>query len=417
MLTRYSGALVLAVALGVGVAAVLGMLRFLLNWSLKPLILSLVPVLAILSVWAYSVPDLSHVIGLAWDTGAVTTGPVTVPLVLALGIGVCRVTGKSDSGMAGFGIITLASLLPIIAVLGLAFALHYGGASVDASGLVAGEAAGLDLETLADAAASAARAVLPLCAFLFLVLLFLLRERLRHPDEVFLGVAFALIGMTLFVSGLNLGLSPLGNQVGSAVPAAFSEIQAGVPPEPTGPLYGNAPGKVIAILFAFFLGFGATLAEPALKALGIEVEEITVGALKKGFLIRAVALGVGLGVALGVVNIAFGVPLIYLLLPPYALLLVLSVASTEEMVNIAWDSAGVTTGPVTVPLVIAMGLGLGNTLPGVVEGFGILAMASVCPILALLVVGLYATWAARAARRRRALPNLPLFREEGGHGP
>jgi hypothetical protein len=127
------------------------------------------------------------------------------------------------------------------------------------------------------------------------------------------------------------------------------------------------------------------------------VEEITVGAFKKAFLIQAVAIGVGVGIAVGIVKIVFQVPLVYVLLPPYLGLLGLSAISTEEMVNIAWDSAGVTTGPITVPLVIAMGLGLGNSLPGVIEGFGVLAMASVCPILSVLLVGLRASVLERVA--------------------
>jgi len=394
MLTRYSGWLVLAVAVGVGAATVLGMLRFLGNWSLKTLIVPLVLLLTGMSLWGASVPNVAHAIGLAWDTGGVTTGPVTVPLVLALGIGVCRVMGKSDSGMAGFGIVTLASLLPIITVLGLAFSLHYGGADLRPVATTESSVVESFGSVVAAAALTAAQAILPLCGFLFVVLKLVLRERVAHGDEIALGVGFALFGMALFNLGLSLGLTPLGNQVGSTVPGAFSEIAAGAPPQPVGPLYDDPWGRGIAVLFAFFLGYGATLAEPALNALGIAVEEITVGALKKAFLIQAVALGVGLGIALGVVKIIFHVPVPYLLLPPYLVLLVLSLVSTEEMVNIGWDSAGVTTGPITVPLVIAMGLGLGKSLPGVVEGFGVIAMASVCPILTVLLAGL---WARRAA--------------------
>lgn len=390
MLTQYSGWLVMAVAIGVGVATVLGMLRFVADWSLKILIIPLVLVLAGMTLWAQTIPNMVNVIGLAWDTGGVTTGPVTVPLVLALGIGVCRAMGKSDTGMAGFGIVTLASLVPIIAVLGLGFSLHYGGADLRAFATAESPAAEGFGGVVGAAVLTSAQAVLPLCGFLFVVLKLILRERIANSDEIALGIGFALFGMALFNLGLTLGLTPLGGQVGSTVPGAFAEITAGAPPQPVGPLYGSPWGKIVAVVFAFFLGYGATLAEPALNALGIKVEEITVGALKKILLIQAVALGVGLGIALGVVKIILDIPLIYLLLPPYLLLLVLSLISTEEMANVGWDSAGVTTGPITVPLVIAMGLGLGKSLPGVVEGFGVIAMASVCPILTVLLLGLWA---------------------------
>jgi hypothetical protein len=130
------------------------------------------------------------------------------------------------------------------------------------------------------------------------------------------------------------------------------------------------------------------LAEPALNALGITVQNLTNGAFKKRTLIMAVSCGVGIGIAIGIVKIIFTIQLAYILLPLYLLATVLTYLSSEEFVNIAWDSAGVTTGPITVPLVLAMGLGFGNAV-GATEGFGILSMASICPILAVLTTGLY----------------------------
>jgi hypothetical protein len=113
----------------------------------------------------------------------------------------------------------------------------------------------------------------------------------------------------------------------------------------------------------------------------------------------SVSIGVAFGIAIGVLKIIFDIPIAYLLLPGYVLGLTLTVLSTEEFVNIAWDSAGVTTGPVTVPLVLAMGLGFGNAM-GSVEGFGILSMASICPIIAVLSTGLWVQW--KINRRHRA---------------
>lgn len=402
MLTRYSGLLIWAVGIGVGIATVLGVMRFLFDWSLKVLIVPLVFILAGMSLWAQGTPAMASAIGLAWDSGAVTTGPVTVPLVLSLGIGVCRMMGKSDTGMSGFGIVTLASLLPIVTVLGLGFYLHYSGAELEATAQAAGAAASL-LQMWWDSVPVQAvlisfQAILPLCLFLFVVQRLVLRERITPSDEITLGILFALFGMILFNLGLALGLTPLGNQVGSTVPGAFSQIAAGAPPRPFGPLYGDTWGKAVAIVFAFFLGYGATLAEPALNAVGIKVEEITVGAFKKALLMQTVATGVALGIALGIAKIIFDLPLVYMLLPPYIFLVFLSMMSAEEFVNIGWDSAGVTTGPVTVPLVIAMGLGISNNLPTVIEGFGILSLASVCPILAVLIVGFVVRRPSRAGR-------------------
>ena len=552
LLNKSSGFLVWGVGVGVGFAVVFGMLRFLYNWSLKPFIYVLISLLIIVTIWASFNDNLLHLTGLAWDCGAVTTGPVTVPLVLALGIGISRVVGAGDGASGGFGVVTLASLFPIITVLilGIAFlgqvpdpapaseflrpenrskavALFQNDAEMRAFALeksnftgdnpepqpieayfdndrakldaflseikgsteleqsVFGSENGLErwaatkgdgaqrllvFETadavkdgvvkygVADSGPKfdvgftlynnfylAAKAIIPLSALLILVL-FLLRERLPQTDEIFLGIFLAFLGMGIFNVGIELGLTKLGDQVGGKLPASFKTImqpeetkniqnfdrnvvktaiteegetesffyikEKGVYREipfhesnydsganqytytPTiGPLFGKEGGLAgifVVLLFAFIMGYGATLAEPALNALGLTVEEITVGTFKKSLLMQAVAIGVGVGIALGVAKIIWNIPLAYMLGPPYALLLIITFLSTEEFVNIGWDSAGVTTGPITVPLVLAMGLGIGNQI-NVIEGFGILSMASVCPILSVLLVGLSVT--------------------------
>ena len=545
LLNRYSDFLVNAVGVGVGIAVVFGMLRFLYSWSLKPFIYILVGGAVLFSVWACFDPNMVFLMGLAWDCGAVTTGPVTVPLVLALGIGICRVVGSVGSGSSGFGVVTLASLFPILSVLFLGISLtnsvpkpttpeeffgeknrekaqflfdgkedmiRYALSNASEAGQVAllggqdkmlayiktlatDEAArkavfGEDKDALYAWAATkateaqrlvvfgsddavreaqarygasveapikiddlltrnalaAVQAIIPLSLFLMFFLVVILREKLPHADEVFLGLFFALFGMGVFNIGIEIGLAKLGSQVGGKLPSSFKPIelveekrtisdfdlgviQTAVTPEgdteqffytkidnqyvalpfqnanfdasvkqytytPTrGPLFGTEgglPGILVILLFAFVMGYGATLAEPALNALGVTVEEITVGTFKKSLLMQCVALGVATGIAIGVAKIIWDIPLIYLLGPPYVLLLLLTFLSTEEFVNIGWDSAGVTTGPITVPLVLAMGLGIGSQV-GVVEGFGILSMASVCPILAVLATGLVIT--------------------------
>ena len=127
--------------------------------------------------------------------------------------------------------------------------------------------------------------------------------------------------------------------------------------------------------------------QAALNALGSTVQDLTNGAFKKSMLMYSVAGGVAVGIALGVSKVVLGFDLMKVLMPLYLLGIVLTVLSTEEFVNVAWDSAGVTTGPVTVPLVLAMGLGLGNAVSAI-DGFGILSLASICPIVAVLSMGL-----------------------------
>ncbi len=396
LLNDWSGVLVTCVGVGVGLATVLGILRFVKRWSLKPLIIPNVIILSILSAIAFLDDKTAAIIGLAWDCGGVTTGPVTVPLVLSLGMGVTSAMGEKDSGMSGFGIVTLASLFPIIAVLLLGLILHYGGV-VDYEALAAGGQTAVAASTgimdnmFVQSGVLALQAIVPLCVFLYCVQKFLLREEIRYFDQILLGIVFAVIGMGLFNIGLTLGLSALGGQVGGAVPTAFD------PPDLS--LYGGTWGRVVAIIFALILGYGATLAEPALNALGLTVEEITAGAFRKNLLMQSVAGGVAVGIGSGIAKIIFDIPLVYMLIPPYMLLIALTVISSEKFVNIGWDSAGVTTGPITVPLVIAMGLGVGNTV-GIVEGFGIISLASVCPIISVLTLGIFVERATKRVQER-----------------
>ena len=232
-------------------------------------------------------------------------------------------------------------------------------------------------------------AIAPLSLILLGLLIFGLRQKPKHLDELIIGIICAVTGMTFFGLGIAIGLTPMGDQLGTNIVTSFTpttpwQFVSGIQE----PLIVGESGKFIAIIFAFILGYGATLAEPALNALGSTVEKITVGAFKKNLLMQAVAIGVACGIGTGVAKIAFNLDLWYLLIPPYMGLLILTFFSTEDFVNFGWDSAGVTTGPITVPLVLAMGLGIGGNVPGVIDGFGVLSLASVGPIITVLTVGL-----------------------------
>ncbi len=391
ILNNRSETLVVMVGAGVGIAAVIGTIRFVRGWSLKPLIyLALAPTIG-LTIYAWMNPDLRTILGLAWDCGAVTTGPVTVPLVLSLGIGIAASAGKGDSSLSGFGVVTMASLFPIIAVLILAIYVSET-TTVEqiismASTVNSGESSlnsSIWTQTPYAEIRGGVQAILPLVIYLMIVLFVILKSKLPNNLVTTYGLSLSIIGMCVFNIGLTYGLGAIGSQAGSSLPAAFMEVST----SEVSPIYNELVGLTIVVLFAWILGFGATLAEPALNALGLTVQDLTNGAFKKSMLMYSVAGGVAFGIALGVGKIVFGFDLATVLLPLYLLAVVLTYFSTEEFVNVAWDSAGVTTGPVTVPLVLAMGLGLGNAVSAT-EGFGILSMASICPILAVLLMGLF----------------------------
>ncbi len=288
------------------------------------------------------------------------------------------------------------------------------------------------------------RAVVPLVLLLVAVLVFMLKDKPKKIDEVVLGIAFTLIGMAILTSGIRLGLAPLGDQVGRPLPQVFrSETheegriilepfdekcvtsafnQNGVlekyftvkdgngklqhvkfEPErfdrvaqryehivERPPLFGpelTLVGIGLVFLFAFGMGYGSSIAEPSLSALGTTVEEISVGTIKRKSVVNTVSLGVGIGILVGVARILYNIPMIWFLAPSYLAVLVLTWFNDESFAGIAWDSGGVTTGPITVPLVLSMGLGIGGEL-NVVDGFGIVAMAAVFPILSMLVFGI-----------------------------
>ncbi len=381
LLNQWSNVLVAVVGMGVGLAAVVATLRFVRGWGMKPLIyLTVIPVLG-LSLYMQQDPILQAILGLAWDSGAVTTGPVTVPLVLALGIGVAAATSKQNAP-SGFGIVTLASLFPIFGVLllGLYVAtFHPESLQIMQTASVAQNTPISAQQALWDAVLMGLRAIVPLIIFLLIVMKLILHRDLPNPKVLTYGLIVAVLGMIIFNIGLTFGLSELGGQAGQAIPFALDK---------------GIGGYLLAFAFAWLLGFGATLAEPALHAMGITVENLTQGAFKRYGLIYAVSFGVAFGIMLGVIKLVFHLPLIYFILPGYAFALVLTFFAHEEYVNIAWDSAGVTTGPVTVPLVLAMGLGLGDKV-GASDGFGILALASIGPIISVLCVGLWITWQVR----------------------
>ncbi len=414
LLNNYADQLVLVVGFSVGAAAVMGTLRFIYGWSLKPLIyFTLIPVLG-LSIYCALNPEMSKVLGLAWDAGAVTTGPVTVPLVLSLGIGIATVAGKGSNQLSGFGIVTLASLFPILGVLCL---LVYVTLTISPGEIIA---AAQSLSTAPSATPAwyetspgqevvlGIRAILPLVVFLFFVLKIILHESLKNKSEIFLGIALTIIGMCIFNLGLTYGLSKLGGSAGGLVPTAFMQID-GIEGSP---IYMYAVGLILALAFAWFLGFGATVAEPALNALGITAETMTNGVFKKKTLIYAVSTGVAFGIATGLAKLIFDLPLIWLIIPGYLLAAILTYLSSEEFVNVAWDSAGVTTGPITVPLVLAMGLGFGNAT-GAVEGFGILSMASIGPIITVMLTGLWTRFKANAQLKAGTRKTTQLEQEVG----
>jgi hypothetical protein len=525
--------LVLAIGLGVGVAAVIGTLRFIKNWSLKPLIyVTLAPTVGLACYMQWGNTNLAPLIGLSWDCGAVTTGPVTVPVLLALGIGVMQSSRKkrlaqaalegsvaagAGNALEGFGIVTLASLFPILAVElmsiidGAMYDEEYvKNKNAETIGTQSSDA--IDEPPLSGVVYGI-RSIMPLVALLFIIILLVLRRPLpkcvvwvesKTPQDssiaggnesglarasvaisklertesessfeetedkkesnggspkastevgedmveevstkdipevtvksqfflkrwwtasingikrafsasiswlvtnaaLLFGVALAQIGMISFNEGLAYAFTKLGKQTGLVLPSAFLEVnynatEQGVPLVENSPLYSYAGGLILVLIVVFFIGVLATRAEPALNVLGRTVERLSGGSFTSRMLIGAVCVGVGIGMAVGSVKILYTLPVVYFILGKYAIAIALTIITGEAITAVAWDSAGVTTGPVTVPFVLSIGIGFSMAV-GSSEGFGILTIMSVSPIISVLLTSLLRKPAKAAGRK------------------
>ena len=235
--------------------------------------------------------------------------------------------------------------------------------------------------------------IAPIVIVLFAFQLFVVRRPIPNPRAVVVGLVYVTIGLGLFLIGLEKALFPLGRSMARQLS------------DPTflGAAGGGAPGwerYAWVYLFAAAIGFATTIAEPALLAVSIKANEVSGGAIKVTGLRVAVAIGVAVGVTIGVLRIVTGTPLHYFIIAGYALVLVQTAMSPRGIVALAYDSGGVTTSTVTVPIVTALGLGLASSVPGrspTLDGFGLIAFASVFPIMAVLAYAQASRW--RASRR------------------
>jgi hypothetical protein len=238
------------------------------------------------------------------------------------------------------------------------------------------------------------RDVLPIAAILFGFQLLVLRQPIKEPGRVALGMVFVLLGLTLFLEGLQLALFPLGRLMAEQLTApAFVHSSAG-------PLLslGMWAEYFWVYVFAGAIGFSTTIAEPALLAVAIKANQVSGGTITVRGLRVAVALGVAAGVAMGAFRIVTGTPLHWYIISGYVIVIIQTTLAPRKIIPLAYDSGGVTTSTVTVPLVAALGLGLAETIPGrsaILDGFGLIAFASLFPIMAVMGYAQLVEWRAR----------------------
>lgn len=253
------------------------------------------------------------------------------------------------------------------------------------------ELLGIFLETILD--------VMPIAAIIFGFQFLVIRKPIPNLKKVLIGLFYVLIGITLFLIGLEQALFPLGRLMAEQLtdPAFIHGVKS-VADE------FDWRDYFWVYLFAFAIGMSTTIAEPSLIAVAIKAEEVSGGAIGTWGLRIAVALGVAIGIALGTYRIVTGTPLHYYIMVGYVIVIVQTFFAPRIIVPLAYDSGGVTTSTVTVPLVAALGLGLAETVPGrspLIDGFGLIAFASLFPMISVMAYAQLSEYRTRRARKKR----------------
>jgi len=358
----------LLVALSVGAVTALGVLRIILGLPLHWMMIG--GYILVVTVTFFAPPEI---VGLAYDSGGVTTNIVTVPLIAALGLGLAAAIRGRNPLIDGFGLVALAVMVPMITVQ-LYGILVFSGASEAAAG-IASLAPSADEKVLPESAGTLlgdllkmVRDVLPIIVVILFFQFAVIRKRVPHPGQVLFGFVLVIVGLYAFVVGLKLGLFPIGESMAEQLIANDR--------------------TVFIYLFAFAIGFATTMAEPALIAIGEQAQKAAKGRIDGNTIRLVVAFGVALGILIGVHRIIAGDSIHLYIIGGYALVIALTALAPRYIVPLAFDLGGVTTSEVTVPLITALGIGLATGIEGrsvMIDGFGLIAFASIFPIVSVML--------------------------------
>ena len=363
----------MTVALSVGFAIALGTFRILVGHPIQYYIISGYILVVLVTFFAPK-----EIIGLAYDSGGVTTSTVTVPLVAALGIGLSSSIKGRNPAIDGFGLIAFASLTPMIFVQVYGIIVYMGGGETHAVATIAQEVVtheGFSVMNSVLELLGVIKDVAPILIVIFFFQYLIIKKPVAHLRKIIVGIVLVILGLYAFIVGLEMGLFPIGESIAFQLTAMKNNL--------------------LIYLFAFLIGFSTTMAEPALLAIAMKAEEISEGNIKQNTLRIVVAMGVAFGIALGAYRLVSGDPIHYYIIAGYSLVIVMTYFAPKYIVPISYDSGGVTTSTVTVPLVAALGLGLAENIEGrnpLIDGFGLIAFASLFPIIAVMGYGIHAQY-------------------------
>ncbi len=358
-----------SVAVGVGVFLVIALLRIVLGIQLRWLLIGFYILVFTLAMFVS--PDFWAV---AFDSGGVTTGPMTVPFIMALGVGVCAVRSDKQAGGDSFGLVALCSIGPIITVLLLGLLYEPDGTAYTASVMPDAkdtvEMFSLYVHELPEYLKETATALLPIAAFLVLFQLVTKRLKKRELLSMIVGLLYVYIGLALFLMGVNVGFMPVGSFLGGSI-AGLSY-------------------NWILIPIAMVIGYFIVQAEPAVHVLNKQVEEITAGAIPASAMNTALSVGVAVSLGLAMVRVLTGISIMWILIPGYALSLALSFVVPDIFTSVAFDSGGVASGPMTATFLLPFALGACEAVGGnlVTDAFGVVAMVAMTPLVTIQLLGL-----------------------------
>ena len=365
--------LIYSVAVGVGAFLALAVVRILKRISLSKLLAVLYGLLAAVSIF---VPE--RFLAVAYDSGGVTTGPITVPFIMAMGVGMAAVRGDKNAASDSFGLVALSSIGPILAVLLLGCFFNPQNAAYTPT--VVPEVATTKDVALTFAGglphymAEVAMSILPIVAVFFIFQMMTHRYQKRQRRRVMVGFAYTYAGLVLFLCGVNVGFGPVGTVLGRSLAQ---------------PGYKWLLERWMLVPIGMLIGFFIVKAEPAIQVLNRQIQSVTSGAISARAMNRCLSIGVSVSVGLAMLRVVTGIPVAYILLPGYVLALGLSFVVPPIFVGIAFDSGGVASGPMTTTFLLPLSIGACETLGGNVmtDAFGVVALVALTPLIAVQLMG------------------------------
>lgn len=360
--------LIVAVAVGVGIFLVVAILRMLLGIPLSRMLFVLYTAVFVL---AFFVPD--DFLAVAFDSGGVTTGPMTVPFIMALGIGFSAVRSDKHAENDSFGLVALCSVGPILAVLLLGLIYQPSGSSY-ASSLIPDAEDSVELWKLFSSSIphymkEMTVSLLPIVLFFLAFQVVSLHLKKKTLLRIAIGIIYTYIGLVLFLTGVNVGFMPAGNYLGQVI--------------------AGLPYRWIIIPIGMVIGYFIVRAEPAVYVLMDQVEELTSGAISGEAMGYSLSIGVAVSLGLAMVRVLTGISIFWFLLPGYGIALLLSLFVPKIFTAIAFDSGGVASGPMTATFLLPFAMGACQAAGGniVTDAFGVVAMVAMTPLITIQVLG------------------------------